>query len=260
MRGLKGRVALVTGAAQGIGARTAHRLAAEGMRVALLDIRREEVALVSRQIADETGEDTLALHGDVSSEADVARIVAECADAFGRLDALINNAGIDLEAAPRNVTRQDWLRLHDVDLWGAFLLVRESEEALARAGGCVVNIASTHAIATMPNRSTYASAKAGVIGLTRGLAIDLGQRGIRVNAVLPGYIRTPIWRLWLDRELDPDDLLSRIAARHPVRRLGTPDDVAGAVAFLCSDDASFITGTTLVVDGGNTSLLESPLE
>ena len=109
-------------------------------------------------------------------------------------------------------------------------------------------------------RAAYAAAKAGVVGLSRGLAIDLGPKGIRVNTVLPGYIRTPIWKLWLDEAPDPEGLLGTIAKRHPVRRLGTPEDVAGVVAFLCSDDATFMTASTVVVDGGNTALLEYPPE
>jgi NAD(P)-dependent dehydrogenase (short-subunit alcohol dehydrogenase family) len=161
---------------------------------------------------------------------------------------------------PSSVTRECWSRVHDVDLWGPMLLVREAESLLARDGGSVVNIASTHAISTVLGRSAYAAAKAGMLGLTRGLAIDLGPRNIRVNSVLPGYIRTPIWRLWLDDAPDPEALLASIARRHPVRRLGRPEDVAGLVAFLCSEDAGFITGAAYVVDGGYTTLLEYETE
>ncbi len=257
MRGLAGRVALVTGAARGIGEAIAQRLAAEGMHVAVNDVDPAGAARVAASLSSAATR-AIAVPGDVSSEPDVKRVVATCVDQLGGLHALINNAGIDVAGSVRSTTRAAWSRVHDVDLWGPMLLVREAEEALAVGRGAVVNIASTHALATVAERSAYAAAKAGVLGLTRGLAIDLGPRGIRVNAVLPGYIRTPIWSLWLDRAPDPDALLDEIAARHPVRRLGTPADVAGVVAFVLSDDASFMTGAVVVVDGGYTCLLESP--
>ena len=260
MRGLRGQVALVTGAAQGIGEAIARRLAVEGMSVALADINAAAVERAAASIASDTGARAIALAGDVSNEADANAMVKACADTFGGLTALVNNAGVDVSASPSELTRAMWDRVHDVDLWGAMLMVREAEALLAVRGGSVVNIASNHALATVAGRAAYAAAKAGVVGLARGLAIDLGPKGIRVNTVLPGYIRTPIWKLWLDEAPDPDGLLQTIATRHPVRRLGTPDDVAGVVAFLCSDDAMFMTASTVVVDGGNTALLEYPPE
>lgn len=260
MRGLAGRIALVTGAAQGIGLGIAHRLATEGMAVALADINASGAAAAAAAIHVETGARTLALAGDVSVEDDAQSMIARCAETFGALHALVNNAGIDASAAPGDVTRAQWTRVHDVDLWGAMLMTREARTLLAAQGGAVVNISSTHALATVAGRSVYAAARAGMLGLSRALAIDLGPSGVRVNTVLPGYIRTPIWKLWLDDAPDPDALLATIARRHPMRRLGKPADVAGMVAFLCSDDATFITGASFVVDGGNTALLESPAE
>lgn len=260
MKGLTGQVAFVTGAAQGIGEAIACRLALEGMHVALVDINGDGVVQAARRIAESTGARTLALIGDVACETDVRTMVAACAAEFGGLTALVNNAGVDVSASPGQLTREMWTRVHDVDLWGHMLLVRECEELLAQRGGSVVNISSNHALATVAGRAAYAAAKAGVIGLARALAIDLGPRGIRVNTILPGYIRTPIWSLWLDEAPDPEALLATIAKRHPVRRLGTPEDVAGVAAFLCSEDASFVTASTFVVDGGNTALLEYPIE
>jgi NAD(P)-dependent dehydrogenase (short-subunit alcohol dehydrogenase family) len=260
MRGLRGQVALVTGAAQGIGEGIARRLAEEGMDVALADINGEAVKAAAAAIALDTGARTIAVTGDVSDEADARAMVRACADTFGGLTALVNNAGVDIAAAPAELSRAMWQRVHDVDLWGTMLMVREAESLLAVRGGSVVNIGSNHAIATVAGRAAYAAAKAGVVGLSRGLAIDLGPKRIRVNTILPGYIRTPIWRLWLDEAPDPEGLLGAIAKRHPVRRLGAPADVAGVVAFLCSDDAAFMTAATVVVDGGNTALLEYPLE
>lgn len=258
MRGLRGRVAFVTGAAQGIGHGIALRLAEEGMAVALADVNGGAVRDAARDIGESTGARTLAVTVDVSDDIAVPKAIALCVAELGGLDALINNAGVDVGGPPDTMSRATWNRVHDVDLWGPMLLTREALEPLARRGGTVVNIASTHAFVTEAGRAAYAAAKAGVGGLTRALALDLGPRGIRVNAVLPGYVQTPIWNLWLDEASDPEALLATIAAHHPVRRLGTPADVAGLVAFLCSDDAGFITGASYLVDGGYTVQAHTP--
>jgi NAD(P)-dependent dehydrogenase (short-subunit alcohol dehydrogenase family) len=260
VRGLAGKVALVTGAAQGIGFAIAHRLAAEGMAVAVADIDGERAASSADTIHAETGSRTLALAGDVSREEDARTMVDRCGDVLGSLTVLVNNAGVDVTVPVVDVSRRQWVRVHDVDLWGPFLLVREALTQLTESGGTIVNIASTHAVATIPDRTTYAAAKAGVVGLTRALAVELGPAGVRANVILPGYIRTPMWDLWLDKETDAENVLERIAARHPIRRLGGPEDVAGVVAFLASEDASFITGSVITVDGGYTTLLEHPFK
>lgn len=242
----------MTGAAQGIGYGIALRLAEEGMDVALADVNASAVHAAAAVIANDTGARTLALPVDVSDDSAVPVAIAACVREFAGLDALINNAGVDVSGAPEQMSRASWNRVHDVDLWGPMLLTREAIVPLTARKGAVVNIASTHAFVTESGRAAYAAAKAGVGGLTRALALDLGPRGVRVNAVLPGYVQTPIWQLWLDDAADPDALLATIAAHHPVRRLGTPADVAGLVAFLCSDDAGFITGASYLVDGGYT--------
>jgi len=185
-------------------------------------------------------------------------MIAGVIDGTGRLDALINNAGIDCVALIGKTSSDQWGQLLGVDLSGAFLCAKCAEPYLARHGcGSIVNISSIHAFATQPGRAAYASAKAGLIGLTKALALELGPQGIRVNAILPGYIRTEMWSQWLG-QADPEATVRRIADQHPLRRVGRPEDVAGAVAFLVSDDARFMSGTTLIVDGGLTATYVPP--
>jgi NAD(P)-dependent dehydrogenase (short-subunit alcohol dehydrogenase family) len=258
VRGLRDRVGLVTGAAQGIGRGIALRFAEEGMAVALVDINRQAVEEAAHDIADATGARTLALALDVADESAVPAAIAAACATLGGLHVLVNNAGVDISCAPERLSRTTWNKVHDVSLWAPMLMVREALPALTQASGAIVNIASTHAFVTEAGRAAYAAAKAGATGLTRALALDLGPRGIRVNTVLPGYVRTPIWRLWLDAAPDPDVLVANIGARHPVGRVGEPADVAGLVAFLCSDDASFITGAEFLIDGGYTIKAHSP--
>ena len=257
VNGLSGNVALVTGAGRGIGRGIAERLAALGMKVAANDVDaaalRDTVAAITK-----AGGKAVALPADISKDDDVRRLVSDCVAQLGGLYLLVNNAGVDFSGPLAKTSDDAWRRIHDVDLLAPFRLARAAEAALIKSRGSIVNIGSNHALATMPERSAYAAAKAGVVGLSMSLALELGPKGVRVNTVLPGYIRTPIWSLWLDKEKDPEGLLARIAAAHPVRRLGTPDDVAGAVAFLASTDAAFITGTTIVVDGGYSTQLEPP--
>jgi NAD(P)-dependent dehydrogenase (short-subunit alcohol dehydrogenase family) len=257
VKGLAGGAALVTGSGRGIGRAIALRLAEEGMTVGVNDLDGPSAVQTVRTI-EEAGGKAIAVPGDVSREPDAQAMVHTCVERLGGLDTLVNNAGVDFAAPVAATDDAAWSKVHAVDLHGPFLLVRAAVEPLARRGGSVVNMASTHALATVPYRSAYAAAKAGVVGLTRALAVELGSRGIRVNAVLPGYVRTAIWNLWLDKAPDPQALLARIAGRHPLRRLGTPEDVAAMVAFLSSADAGFVTGATFVVDGGYTAQLEPP--
>jgi NAD(P)-dependent dehydrogenase (short-subunit alcohol dehydrogenase family) len=259
MKGLRGRSVLVTGAGRGIGRGIAVRAGAEGMGVIVNDLKSAGANETVAMIADAGGTAVVA-PGDVGNEGDARRLVATAIEAFGELFGLVNCAGVDIDGPVATTTRERWDAVHDVDLWAIALLVREAEQALVSAagGGRIVNIASNHAVATIPNRSIYAAAKAGAVGLSRALAVELGPRGVRSNLIMPGYIETPIWDLWLDKAPDPQGLLRSIAARHPVRRLGKPDDVAGMTMFLLSDDAGFITGTEFMIDGGYTAQLEPP--
>ncbi|MFD8377256.1 SDR family NAD(P)-dependent oxidoreductase [Streptomyces sp. NPDC059679] len=239
---LAGRCALVTGAASGIGAATAHRLAAEGARVLGADIDEKGGAGVAAAIRDAGGSAHFQ-RCDVSDEASWVRGVRSAREAFGPVHALVSNAYAVHVAAAHRTTAAEWNRQLAVRLTGSFLGVRACLDDLIPTGGSVVLVSSVHALVGLPGRPAYAAAKAGLTGLARKLAVEYGGR-IRVNSVLPGPVLTKAWAGIGEAD-------RRASARETaVGRLGRPEEVAAAVDFLASDDASFVTGASLVVDGG----------
>ena len=238
------KVALVTGAARGIGLATAKRFLAEGWRVALLDIEGELLARAVASLAKP--DDTLALHCDVSDAKAVAVAMAQVAARFGRLDALINNAGVAVFAPLLETSDADWNRILSVNLTGPFLCTKAAAPLMREhGGGAVVNITSISAVRASTLRSAYGTSKAGLAHLTKQLAVELASLGIRVNGVAPGPVDTAMAKAVHTTEIRADyhDAI-------PLNRYGLEEELAEAVFFLSSDRASYITGQILAVDGG----------
>jgi NAD(P)-dependent dehydrogenase (short-subunit alcohol dehydrogenase family) len=251
---LAGKVALVTGGAAGIGRAIVRRFAAEGAAVALLDIDEAGAQTLAAEIEKGNG-CSLPLRADVSRDEDVRRAVERTVARFGALHVLVNNAGVNVMKTAESATEADWARALDIDLKGVWLGCKHALPHLrAAGGGSIVNIASMHAFRTTRSAFPYAAAKGGVISLTRSLAVDHGRDRIRVNAICPGTIETNLSARWFDEQPDPSAARSRALGAIPLGRLGTPDDVAALAAFLASDQASFLSGTAIPVDGGRDAL------
>ena len=241
MRGLGNKRVLITGGAGGIGTATAVRFLEEGSQVVVLDRDPEALARLASQLPALSG----TICADVSDPDDVARAFAEMADLAGGLDILINNAGISIRHGFLEITPEDWQAVLDVNLSGVFFVAQQAaRRMLEDSGGVILNMGSTNGLMGYPYYADYNATKAGVIELTRTMALELGP-SVRVNAVCPGFILTP-----MQAAEYTDQMQSAFAAKLPLNRLGRPEDVAALFAFLASDDAAFITGQCFVIDGG----------
>ncbi|MBP2000736.1 NAD(P)-dependent dehydrogenase (short-subunit alcohol dehydrogenase family) [Paenibacillus shirakamiensis] len=241
------KVAIVTGGASGIGEATVRLFAQEGAKVVIADF-----APHGQTVADElkqNGQEALFVKTDVTSETDVQHLITASVEAFGRVDILFANAGIAKDGIADQLTLDAWTKTIDINLTGVFLSDKYFIEQVLKQGdgGVIVNCGSIHSHVGKGSVTAYAAAKGGVKLLTQTLGIDYAQKGIRVNAICPGYIDTPLLK-----EADAS-IKQHLAGLHPMGRLGRPEEVAKSVLFLASEDASFITGTTLLVDGGYTA-------
>ncbi len=248
---LDDKVALVTGAAKGIGAGIVERFLKAGAAVTAFDIDGEALGMLGDRLSSRGR--VLAIQGDVAQEPDVVRAIERTVAASGRLDIVVNNAGIELAGQIPDYTSEQWDRQLGVNLKGAFFFAKYAIPHLRAHGGVILNISSIHAFVSYQGDAAYDAAKAGLLALTRALAVDHGREGIRVNAICPGYIDTPMTEQWLVTVPDRDETMRQVLSLHPLGRIGTPRDVADAALFLASDAASFISGTYLVVDGALTA-------
>ncbi|MBB4631622.1 SDR family NAD(P)-dependent oxidoreductase [Sphingosinicella soli] len=252
MHGLAGKSVLVTGGGSGIGRAAALLLGEGGCRLLIADLSQDAADRVCAEVIDNGGE-ARAFRADVGSEGDVRAMVDAAVSAFGGLQGAVNAAGVPQVGKPlHDVDIEEWDRCHRVNLRGLFLCNKyEVAAMLAGNGGSIVNIASTAASVGFPNGAEYCASKAGVMGLVRGGAIDYATKGIRINAVLPGGTLTPMLKgaMANDPGLEP-----ALAAVHPMNRFGQPREIAAAVRFLISDEASFVTGAAYAVDGGHTCI------
>jgi NAD(P)-dependent dehydrogenase (short-subunit alcohol dehydrogenase family) len=251
---LAGRVVLVTGGGSGIGEAICVRFVQEGGEVVVTTRDPDHLARSVERVAAVADRAPLGLRMDVTDAASVTGAVDAVVERFGRIDVLCANAGVDLPRAPaiQDVTDDEWDRVMAVNVTGTFLVTRACVPHIPD-GGAVVTIGSINSFVAWPNDLPYTTSKGAVLQFTRALALDLAPRGIRANCVCPGVIDTPLTRAFIDAAPDPDEVVREYEMISPLERMGTAEEVANAALFLASDEASFITGSALIVDGGTTA-------
>lgn len=247
---LEGRVAIVTGAGKGIGAATARRLAADGAKIGIVDLKEEFCAETASAIRAAGGE-CIAVGCDVSNAEQVQRAVETVASAFGRVDILVNNAGFSRDSLLHKMSEEDWDAVVDVHLKGSFLVCKAAQKYMVEQRyGKIINTSSLGAWGKR-GQANYSAAKMGLQGFTKTLAIELGPFNINANCVAPGFIDTDMTRRTAERQgLDFDEIQKKASQTIPLRRIGVPEDVANVIAFLVSDEASYVTGEVICVGGG----------
>ena len=247
---LENRVAMITGASRGIGFAAARRFAREGARVCMADIDEEGIRSAEESLRDE-GLEVFGLRVDVTDRAQVESAVEETVQRYGRLDILVNNAGVIRDNLLFKMTDEDWQTVMDVHLKGAFYCSRAAQKVMVEQKyGRIINISSTSALGNR-GQANYSAAKAGLQGFTKTLAIELGKFGITVNAVAPGFIETEMTRATAARiGVDFDQFVKEVTKQIPVGRIGQPEDIAAALLFFASEEASFVNGQVLYVAGG----------
>jgi NAD(P)-dependent dehydrogenase (short-subunit alcohol dehydrogenase family) len=251
---LDGRVAFITGAGSGIGRAAAELFAAEGAAVAVVDLNGEAAEETVAKVVAEGGR-AVALAANVAVAADVEAAVARTVEELGGLDVLYNNAGVDSRGSVADAEEADWDRCFNVNAKGTFLCSRAAVPALSVRGGTIINQGSVAGLVAVPNFAAYCAAKGAVVALTRSMAIDLAPRRIRVNAICPGTVFTPLMEPMLRARGDGDleAGLAKTVAKYPIGHLGSPEEIARVALFLAGDDSSFLTGSIVTADGGMTA-------
>jgi NAD(P)-dependent dehydrogenase (short-subunit alcohol dehydrogenase family) len=250
---LAGKVGIITGAASGIGRASALLFAREGARVVTVDRNAAGVDETVAQICAHGGQ-ALAVHADVSVEADVERMVSATLSAYGRLDVLFNNAAIQVFGRVPETSVADWRQIMDTNLMGYFLGCKYAIPAMIRqGGGSIVNTSSVLGLVGDPDMPAYCATKGGILAMTRSIAQAHGRQGIRANCICPGDVDTPLVAEYFAQQPDPQAARAQVTAHYALGRIATPEDIAYTALFLASDESAFITGTTIVVDGGLTS-------
>ena len=247
---LKGKHCVVTGGSSGIGAATVRRFVAEGAEVLIADIAIDD----ANRLADEMGEAVTAIECDVRQEADVKAVAGAAYARWNRVEVLVNNAGSELNRTYDATTEDEWYRVIDTDLKGPWLMCKYLVPKMVEAGsGSVINISSVTGLVGFPLSSAYGSAKGGLVVFTRDMAIELANTGVRVNCVCPGIIETPMMERWTDLMPEKEEAKTMLEGTMPIGRMGTAEEVAGAIYFFASDDSSLCQGSVLSVDGGFTA-------
>jgi 3-oxoacyl-[acyl-carrier protein] reductase len=241
---LQGKVAIITGSARGIGKSTAVKFAKEGAKVVIADVVLDQVNEVVEEIKS-MGYEAMGVKVDVTKRDEVESMIKSAVEGFGKLDCIVNNAGITADNTLLKMPEEDWDRVIDINLKGVFNCGQAAAKVMAEQGyGVILNASSVVGVYGNFGQTNYAASKWGVIGMTKSWAKELGKKGVRVNAVAPGFILTPMV------EKMPEKVLDMMKEKSPLKSLGMPEDIANAYAFLASDEARFITGTVLSVDGG----------
>lgn len=250
---LQGKSAMVTGGARGIGRAIAERLQTAGAKVYIVDCDRDPGEALALRLSQKHPDRRVEfLRADLASLEEIETIGKRLEERDERIDILVNNAGIEIDRPFEQVSAADWDRILAVNLRAPFFMTQIMLSRFPSSGGAVINISSIHSTHAFANAVPYACSKAGLIALTRNLALELAPRHIRVNALCPGYVDTRLWDVYLQSTPEPAVVAAQTTALHPVGRRGMPDDVAQAALFLATDASSFITGTQIVVDGGLT--------
>jgi NAD(P)-dependent dehydrogenase (short-subunit alcohol dehydrogenase family) len=254
MARMNGKVALITGASVGLGRATAIRLVQEGARIAMTDVDDKNGLAASDEI-NRLGGEAIFLHHDVAQEGDWKSVIESVLSRFGKLDAVVNNAGVALGGTVEETSLEQWRWLMSINLDGVFLGTKYAIGAMKKSGGSIVNLSSIEGIIGDPSLAAYNASKGGVRIFTKSAALHCAKAGynIRVNSIHPGYIWTPMVENYLASQSDPAAAKQVIAALHPVGHLGEPVDIANGVLYLVSDESKFVTGTELVIDGGYTA-------